>query len=360
MIATAPSSPERYNQWMSPLALPRSPLAALLVSSVALVFSACGGTSVQHIDDPDGAGGKTGGTSGKTGGTGGSGGATGGTGAATATGGTGTMTGGSGGTPIGSGGTPIGTGGTTIGTGGATAGTLGKPPLTCDEVVGETQAELSRIQSCRADSECGQVLEGTSCGCTRDLVARFDADASRFHDLKDQANAMGCDGFGSTCDCPTADGFACEMGRCTWNYVNDEPPPPICTPASLGTMCIVGVRQEAGYALLAGSALTLSFQPSGCYSSSCTKVLTSSCDVKPDLNDFYVSASMCLTEVSDPNAACTDDCAGGGSLACPTMQLLTEGTHTVHFVGDSSLDLTFKVPSLVNAEDLCVTVDHLR
>jgi hypothetical protein len=84
--------------------------------------------------------------------------------------------------------------------------------VTCDEVT----AELAAIQSCTADEECGLVLEGTSCGCTRDLVARLDAPVDIFETLREAAG--GCD-FGSTCDCPETDGFACVEGVCSWRYV---------------------------------------------------------------------------------------------------------------------------------------------
>lgn len=96
--------------------------------------------------------------------------------------------------------------------------------LSCEETVTAMQAELAVIQACEVDEDCGQVLSGTSCGCTRDLVARTDADLSTFEALYAEVLARSCDGgFTSTCDCPEVDGYACEAGVCTWNYV--EPPP---------------------------------------------------------------------------------------------------------------------------------------
>lgn len=85
--------------------------------------------------------------------------------------------------------------------------------VTCDDVM----AELETIQSCTADDECGQVIDGFSCGCTRDLVARLDAPLDIFLTLADEATD--CD-FGSTCDCPETDGFACVDGTCAWRYVD--------------------------------------------------------------------------------------------------------------------------------------------
>lgn len=312
------------------------PAGALLVSSFALALSACGGTSVNHV------GGESGGTAGTTGGTG-----HGGTGAATS----------------GSGGSQVGTGGTTGGAGSmpGAGGTGGTGALTCDFVRQQTQDELARIQACNTDAECGQILHGTSCGCTRDLVARLDADADAFRAWNELTiDGERCNAFISTCDCPNADGFVCAKGRCAWNYVNVEPPP-LCSSAALGSMCIVGTAIDSGDVLVAGAPLTLMFRPSGCYSSSCTKVISSSCDVKPDGDDFYVAADLCLAQASGPDVACTDDCGGGGLLTCNSGYVLTEGTHTVHYAGGAvPLELTFTVPSIVLGDTQCATLDPLR
>jgi hypothetical protein len=83
----------------------------------------------------------------------------------------------------------------------------------------EFDAELRRQQSCTAATECGQVIQGSSCGCTRDLVARNDADISKLRALlNEQIGSDRCTLLASTCDCPEADGFACTNGLCTWNY----------------------------------------------------------------------------------------------------------------------------------------------
>jgi hypothetical protein len=205
------------------------------------------------------------------------------------------------------------------------------------------------------------VLLGTSCGCTRDLVARLNADTQQFYAWKDATiGGEPCNEFGSTCDCPKADGFVCAKGRCAWNYVPEEPPL-MCSPATMGTLCIVGNPIDSGDVLMAGAPLVLALRPEGCFSSSCTKVVTSSCDVKPDGNDFYVGANLCLAQVSDPTVGCTDDCGGGGQLLCNSAYVLTEGTHTVHYVsGEVPLDLTFTVPSIVIGDTQCASIDPLR
>lgn len=89
----------------------------------------------------------------------------------------------------------------------------GVDELTCEDL----QAELDEIQACTTDDECGRVLPGTSCGCTRDLVARDDVPVDVFEAMLAAASDQGC--FPSDCDCPAADGFACDDGRCTWSYV---------------------------------------------------------------------------------------------------------------------------------------------
>ena len=91
---------------------------------------------------------------------------------------------------------------------------------TCEQVLDAMDSELATIQACSTDDACGQPLTGTSCGCTRNLVARADADLTTFQDLQGLASELECDLGGSTCDCPPAWGFACDDGTCTWNYVD--------------------------------------------------------------------------------------------------------------------------------------------
>ena len=91
---------------------------------------------------------------------------------------------------------------------------------TCATVQAEYEAEAAAIRSCDDASECGQTLTGTSCGCTRNWVARTDADTTTFYALQAEGSTMECDlGGGSTCDCPEADGYACVDHVCQWNYL---------------------------------------------------------------------------------------------------------------------------------------------
>lgn len=90
----------------------------------------------------------------------------------------------------------------------------------CSAVSDALAAELRYLQFCTRASDCGQALVGTSCGCTRDLVARRDADPVQFYEIFARGQELSCNslGFVSPCDCPPADGFACVANRCAWNY----------------------------------------------------------------------------------------------------------------------------------------------
>jgi hypothetical protein len=88
----------------------------------------------------------------------------------------------------------------------------------CDVLDAEITKELASIQSCSGAADCGTVLEGSSCGCTNDLVARNDADPSRFTALRERRAELECRTAETTCDCPSANGFACTNGVCGWNF----------------------------------------------------------------------------------------------------------------------------------------------
>ena len=92
---------------------------------------------------------------------------------------------------------------------------------TCEGFLDAFNQELKHINYCTKSSQCGQVLAGTSCGCTRNKVARTDADSKKFYDIISRAKTKECSlPLISTCDCPTANGFACVENQCTWNFNN--------------------------------------------------------------------------------------------------------------------------------------------
>jgi hypothetical protein len=104
-----------------------------------------------------------------------------------------------------------------------------EPERTCEDVISDFESERAAIQQCEDDVDCGQVLAGTSCGCTRNLVARTDADPHAFYALLDEASDRECDlALTSPCDCPAAAGYVCHDGACAWNYVDAYPYLPVC------------------------------------------------------------------------------------------------------------------------------------
>lgn len=89
---------------------------------------------------------------------------------------------------------------------------------TCDELQAAITQELAELQSCSIDSDCGQVLQGTSCGCTNDLIARKNSDPARLNSLMGRGKELQCNALVSDCSCPPANGFVCTNGTCGWNY----------------------------------------------------------------------------------------------------------------------------------------------
>ena len=127
---------------------------------------------------------------------------------------------------------------------------------TCEDVSAEFTAEAEAIRSCEVAADCGIDLAGTSCGCTRNWVARADADTTTFYDLIDEAAEAECDlGLASTCDCPAADGFDCVEGVCTWDYITESDTLPACAAADGDDYDLEGARVEGDtlYAELAFS-----------------------------------------------------------------------------------------------------------
>ena len=127
-------------------------------------------------------------------------------------------------------------------------------PATCDELLPLFHAETAEIRSCTTDAECGAVLEGTSCGCTRNWVASVDAELGSWRHLYNLGQELSCDlGTTSTCDCPAADGFACVENTCQWDYVE-----------TLGfCMAIDGDDYRILHAAIDGDDLTVAFEVSG-------------------------------------------------------------------------------------------------
>lgn len=96
-----------------------------------------------------------------------------------------------------------------------------EPVDVCEALVADFVAETESIRSCTSDGQCGQALAGTSCGCTRNWVARVNADISDWTELREAAQDEGCaiPGVISTCDCPAVAGYECNAGVCSWDYI---------------------------------------------------------------------------------------------------------------------------------------------
>jgi hypothetical protein len=91
-------------------------------------------------------------------------------------------------------------------------------PGTCPATLDAFWDETAFVRACNVAADCGQVMQGTSCGCTRNWVARNNVDLTDFYDLLSDAGACGFSAI-STCDCPQTNGFACTNGTCQWRYV---------------------------------------------------------------------------------------------------------------------------------------------
>lgn len=126
---------------------------------------------------------------------------------------------------------------------------------TCDQVLDQLAAEQAAVQACTTWSECGQVMTGTSCGCTRDLVARLDADTTDYYATLARAGELECDLPDSTCDCPDAYGFDCVDHTCAWDYASG-PYLPDCQAERGTTYDVAGIS-------LSGEDLTITVGYSG-------------------------------------------------------------------------------------------------
>jgi len=212
------------------------------------------------------------------------------------------------------------------------------------------KATLSSVQQCMSAADCGQPIPDSSCGCTRDLVARKDANLSTYLAERAKVFELGCatEG-GSTCDCPNTDGFACIDHVCGWNYVAVEPEPdPACQPYDAAELCVRGTKTPDGELIAAGDPLQITVRSSGCLSSSCSKVVEASCTIGSN-SSFDVTANFCVSNSAKPGQACTADC-GTAHADCSFGQPLTAGEHQVKL---GSIAVGFQVPSKLPLGGLC-------
>lgn len=216
----------------------------------------------------------------------------------------------------------------------------------CESLQAEREQELAKVQSCSTAAECGQPIGYSSCGCTRDLVARKDASLDRYLELQASASEA-CGVGGSTCDCPAADGFACVNQRCTWNYTKTEPEP-VCEKLEGSRLCVRGRPTTDGEVLAEGDLLTVTVGAAGCFSSSCTQVHAAECAIRQG-DGFEVAASFCVADTSKAGQPCTADC-GNVHADCSFGQGLLAGEHQVKL---GSVVVGFQVPTKLPFGGLC-------
>ncbi|MBM4371600.1 MAG: hypothetical protein FJ098_08095 [Deltaproteobacteria bacterium] len=89
----------------------------------------------------------------------------------------------------------------------------------CQDWYATWLAVLFQVTACSTAADCLDV-PGTSCGCTHNVVVNKNASLWQFWNVAELMGSAGCSPFMSTCDCPPADGFLCQNGHCTWNYIN--------------------------------------------------------------------------------------------------------------------------------------------
>jgi hypothetical protein len=126
-----------------------------------------------------------------------------------------------------------------------------------------------------------------------------------------------------------------------------------CQLATIGSLCVLGTPTSTGQDLSAGMPLMVSLQPAGCYSSSCTQLVSSSCNYLGSDGKYWISGFICL---ATSGGACTDDCGGAHAVSCEPGVTLEAGEYTVG-LGGSSKSVSFKVPSHVPEGALCVSLD---
>lgn len=121
-----------------------------------------------------------------------------------------------------------------------------------------------------------------------------------------------------------------------------------------GTLCVVGMPRGGGHELVEGMPLLFTIQAAGCYSSSCTELVSADCNSIGSSHDFYVGAFFCVNVTE--GGSCTGDCGGTPVATCDLGTPLTAGEYTVQVSGSAGSGLStlrFTVPGVVAEEDRC-------
>jgi hypothetical protein len=112
------------------------------------------------------------------------------------------------------------------------------------------------------------------------------------------------------------------------------------------------VTEDGGEELRVGDALKLTMRAEGCYSSSCTRLISADCNAIGSGGKFYISGFMCLGTDGD---ACTDDCGGAPIVPCDLGMTLEAGEYSLSIAPNIEPQLRFHVPSRLPGGSSCIS-----
>ncbi len=91
------------------------------------------------------------------------------------------------------------------------------PEWSCDDARDSLSSLMDELDTCEVDADCGIVVRGTSCGCTRSPVLPTAAaeHICEYEEALEQSVAS-CGAASTSCDCAEVLGIGCVLGECTW------------------------------------------------------------------------------------------------------------------------------------------------
>jgi hypothetical protein len=218
-------------------------------------------------------------------------------------------------------------------------------PDAADTAVPDTAApdsgDTTKWYACAADADCGavEIMCCDHCNGGKAVAANKLYSA----EVKAALGAKDCAGVACTEMACAPVQTACQLGTCIIAGSAQA-----CQPAEAAVLCVRGKPVGGKEQLAVGDVVEVLVHPKGCFSSSCTKAVQSSCAITGSDGDFKVTANFCLANTSN-GGPCTADCGGGGFAVC-TSGTWTAGTHAVSLGGVS---VTVTVPGEVPAGGAC-------
>ena len=178
-----------------------------------------------------------------------------------------------------------------------------EPP---DSALAETSTP--DLFACASSADC-TVIETKCCDHCNGGEALAVAVATQAEALA-KFGPTGCGGVACTEKaCPPAKA-ACEKHHCVLQGAT-----PACVNTASAKLCVRGKPVADGELIEVGSPITVQVYPKGCFSSSCTSIVTATCTALPGNVTTFITGQFCLTDVS-AGGACTPDCSGGGFAEC--------------------------------------------